>query len=201
MSEETTINERPSLVEGNIKDTFDFDALTLPQNFAEQVGVKKLLTTVDVKRPHKQTFVRVHPVETYRRNVGLIHLEEDGNFYAVAPNLIGELGDVMVPVTVFTAVTRQGTVFLWPVPLPGADGKSHGSWDSQRMAAERATRQWLRIQWNKEAGAYDVFLAPNLNEEPAWPDMAFNELLKLAFRGRLIDSTDHLVIRKLKGLA
>jgi hypothetical protein len=182
-------------------DEFDFDSLKLPQNFSEQVGVKKLLTTVNVKRPHRQEFARVHSEVAYRRDLALVDYMEDDSFYAVAPNLVTELIDLLVPYTLFTAVTRQGTPFLWPVRLPGADGKSHGSWDSQRIAAERAMKDWLRIQWNKEAGAYDVFVAPGLHEEPVWPDMSFNELLKLAFKGRLIDSPEHLVIQKLRGLA
>lgn len=181
--------------------TFDFASLKLPQNFSEQIGVKKLLTTVNVKKPNKQEFIRVRGGDEFQRHLALIDYEEDDCFYAVAPNLVDDLADLLVPATLYTAVTRQGTVFLWPVRLPGPDGKSHGSWDSQRVAAEQATKQWLRIQWNKEAGAYDMFVAPGITDAPAWPDTPFNDLLKLAFKGRLIDSADHLVVKKLRGLA
>ena len=34
-----------------------------------------------------------------------------------------------------------------------------------------------------------------------WPDCRFGELLRLAFRERLIDSVDHPVVRRLRGLA
>ncbi len=193
----TPTKEAPSNAGGG----FDFSSLKLPQNFSEQIGVKKLLTTVNVKKPHKQEFIRVHASADYQRHLALIDHEEDDCMYAVAPALYDELADLLVPATLFTAVTRQGTAFLWPVRLPGSDGKSHGSWDSQRAAAERATSEWLRIQWNKEAGAYDMFVAPGLTDEPTWPDMSFDELLKLAFKGRLIDSADHLVVKKLRGLA
>lgn len=180
---------------------FDFGALALPQNFSEQIGVKKQLITVNVKKPHKQEFVRVHPGEDYCRHLALIEFAEDDCFYAVAPTLVTELSDLIVPATLFTAITRQGTVFLWPVRLPGPDGKSHGSWDSQRAAAEQATKDWIRLQWNKEAGAYDLFVAPGLTVEPDWPETPFNDLLELAFKGHLIDTPDHLVIKKLRGLA
>jgi hypothetical protein len=45
---------------------FDPAALRLDQSFAEMVGVKKLLTTVPVRKPNRQDFVRVHPDPAYR---------------------------------------------------------------------------------------------------------------------------------------
>ena len=42
-------------------DPFNPDNLRLSQSFAETVGVKKLLTTVPVRKPSPQDFVRVHP--------------------------------------------------------------------------------------------------------------------------------------------
>ena len=191
----------PNLSVRAMSSAFDFDSLRLPQNFSEHVGLVKKLTTVGTRKPHKQAFIRVRPDEEYRRDVPLIDFEEDDCFYAVAPNLIAELSDLLVPVTLFTAATRQGTVFLWPIRLPGPDGKSHASWDSQRLAAERAMKEWLRIEWNREAMAYEMFVAPGLRDEPTWPDLPFSELLSIAFRGRVIDSLDHIVVKKLRGLA
>lgn len=190
-----TLNSPPEIA------SFDFEDLKLPQNFSEQIGVKKLLTSVSVRKPSKQEFLRVHRGADYCRDLPLIEFKEDDTFYAVAPALINELSDLLVPASVYTAITRQGTPFLLPVKLPGPDGKSHPAWDSKRAAAEHAKREWLRIQWNKEANGFDIFVAPGLKEEPVWPDLSFSELLKLGFQGRLIDTPDHLVIRKLRGLA
>ena len=39
----------------------DLMSLRLDQSYADTVGVKKLLTTVPVRKPHRQEFVRVHP--------------------------------------------------------------------------------------------------------------------------------------------
>jgi len=41
-------------------------ALRLDQSFADTVGVKKLLTTVPVRKPNRQDFVRVHPDPAFR---------------------------------------------------------------------------------------------------------------------------------------
>jgi hypothetical protein len=40
---------------------FDPANLRLSQSFVETAGVKKLLTTVPVRKPSAQDFVRVHP--------------------------------------------------------------------------------------------------------------------------------------------
>ena len=42
-------------------DPFNPAALRLDQSYADTVGVKKLLTTVAVRKPTRQEFVRVHP--------------------------------------------------------------------------------------------------------------------------------------------
>ena len=39
----------------------DLNALKLSQDYADTVGVKKILATVPVGKPNKQDFVRVHP--------------------------------------------------------------------------------------------------------------------------------------------
>ena len=47
-------------------DQFDLTKLRLDQSFAETAGVKKLLTTVPVRKPNRQDFIRVHEGENYR---------------------------------------------------------------------------------------------------------------------------------------
>ena len=61
---------------------FDPASLRLDQNFAETVGVKKLLTTVPVRKPKRQDFIRVHPDPTYRLTpAAIIELQEDREVY------------------------------------------------------------------------------------------------------------------------
>ena len=65
---------------------FDPAALRLDQSFAETAGVKKLLTTVPVRKPNKQDFVRVHPDPAYRLTpTAIIELNEDREIYLVTP--------------------------------------------------------------------------------------------------------------------
>jgi hypothetical protein len=49
-------------------DPFDLSKLRLDQSFVESAGVKKLLTTVPVRKPEKQTFIRVHRGDCFEAN-------------------------------------------------------------------------------------------------------------------------------------
>jgi hypothetical protein len=56
----------------------NLSALRLDQNYADTVGVKKLLTSVPVRKPNKQDFVRVHQDPGYRLTpAAIIELRED----------------------------------------------------------------------------------------------------------------------------
>jgi hypothetical protein len=99
------------------------------------------------------------------------------------------------------AISRAGSVFLWPVRLPGPDGKRNPWHDSAEKTAQLAMRQWVRLMPNQAAGAYDTYAASAALPEPEWPDLTLRELLQLAFGERYIESGDHPVVRKLRGLA
>jgi hypothetical protein len=72
---------------------------------------------------------------------------------------------------------------------------------SAREAADEATRTWLRVNPNMSLGAYEMIVAESITIEPQWPTLSFQELLRIAFRERLITSLDHPVVRRLRGLA
>jgi len=180
---------------------FDPKKLRLQQDYLGSAGVKKLLTRVPARKPSKQEWFRTHPDPAYRMDMGVIELKEDDAIYAVSAGLQADLLDLMVPVTIYTTVTRQGGVLLWPVRLPGEDGKNNDAWVASHEAAERATEAWMRLQWNMALRAYDMFEATGILHEPAWPDVTFEQLLEIGFQGRIIDKPDHLVIKKLRGEA
>jgi hypothetical protein len=182
-------------------DPFAPENLRLSQSFTELVAVKRILTTVPVRKPSPQDFVRVHPDPKYRENFPVVELKDDREEYIVGREVLNELSGEFVGKTLYTAINRQGTVFLWPVRLPSPEGKDMDWWRSGHEAAERATKVWLRIRANQNLGAYEMFEAQSDFGEPEWPNFSFAELLKIAFRGRLIRSVDHPVIKRLRGLA
>jgi hypothetical protein len=178
----------------------DLSQIRLDQSFADTCGVKKLLTTIPVRKPLAQDFVRVHPDPEYRGNFPIIDLKSEREIYVVTKQMAAALVGECVPAVLYTAINRQGVVFIWPVRLPGHDGKTSTWHQSAQEAAERAMNGWVRVKANMALGAYDIFEAEAFLQKPEWPDMPFNELLRIAFRDRLVDRIDHQVVKRFRGL-
>ena len=180
-------------------DPFDPASLRLGQDFASTIGVKKVLTTVRCGKPHRHEFVRVRAGEDWRLETGLFEDKVNREIYLVQRDLWTELAGEVYPACLFLAVNRQSDVFLWRVKLPGFDGRSNPWNDSALAAARLAETTWVRVAANMPAGMYDTYEAAAELSEPEWPELAFPEILKLAFKDRFIQNIDHPVIRALRG--
>jgi hypothetical protein len=95
----------------------DLSKLRLDQSFVELAGVTKLLTTVPVRKPLAQDFVRVHPDAAFRMPCAIIELKDDREHYLVTANIVAAVATEVVMKTVYTAINRQSTVFLWPAEI------------------------------------------------------------------------------------
>jgi len=177
----------------------DPEKLKVSQDFVELVGVKKRITTIPVRRPHRQNFIRVHSGESYTLQAVTLENREDREIYIVDPGLCDQLQVEIVRKVLYTAVSRHGDVFLWPIRLPDSDGR-HDPWNRSALdLADTAKDTWIRVVANRSLGAYEAYEATGKIPEPAWPDLTFREILNIAFRDKFIDSLDHLVLRSLRG--
>lgn len=198
MSENKEINKLAET--GNEKPSkFDPANFRLSQDFQENLGVKKALLTVPVRRPDKQWFVRTHPDESYCMTVALIEMKEDRETFLVDPKLCDDLMPEITPKLLVTAINRADVVFLWPIRNAAKEGRQDEWSRTDRMAALMARERWLRVSSNMSLGAYEVFPASDALPQPVWPEVTFGELLEKAFEGRIIDSLDHEIVRKLRG--
>jgi hypothetical protein len=178
---------------------FDLSRFRLTQNFVEKAGVKKKLTTIPIRKPNRQEYVRVRLGSEWRLETAVIELKEENETYLVAPELWSELPGEIVPKVLFMAITRQNVPLLWPIKMPGEDGRMD-NWNRSALdAAELATRKWIRLTANRSLGAYDIFESTGDLPEPEWPDDTLQEIVKIAFRGLIIETMDHPVIRRLRG--
>ena len=78
------MTERPKLglIDDAVSDDpFDLAKLRVSQDFLETTNVKKLLTTVPIRKPSSQDFVRVHPSPAYRETLAFIELKDDREIY------------------------------------------------------------------------------------------------------------------------
>jgi hypothetical protein len=179
--------------------SFDLLSLRMTQDFGSMVGVKKVITTIPVHKPHKQDFVRIRPGDDYQISTAVIEMKEDRETFLIAPELWNELPGEIIPKIFLTGMTRQGVLFLWPIRLPNADGR-HDNWNRSALeAAELAKRKWVKVVSNMSLGGYEVYEATGDLPDPEWPDLSFEEIMRVAFKDRYIQTMDHLVIRRLNG--
>jgi hypothetical protein len=178
-----------------------FDPASLRLTDAAVLGVKKALLTVPCRKPDKSWFVRVHPDPSYSLQTAVIELKEDRETYLVAQDLWPDLAceSTFSPRALYTAINRQGVLFVWPIRLPGTDGRLDEWSRSAVEATNLATRGWVRVAANMSLGAYEVYQATGDLPEPEWPGVAFSEVLRVAFKDKFIDAIDHPVLRKLRG--
>jgi hypothetical protein len=161
-----------------------------------------MTTTIPVRKPNNQDWFRVHSGEEYRLTVALIVLKDDKESYLVTPPIVPQIEGEWTPHTLYTTITRQGVLGLWPVRLPGSDGRQNDWWRTAHEAAEKAMKEWLRIKSNTSLGAYELYGRDKKAgplPEPEWPTLSFTDMLKIAFRDRLVDDVDHLVLKRLRG--
>jgi hypothetical protein len=196
-AEKEVSDTRDAFASGVTTDVFsDLSKLRLPQNF-EAVGVTPVLMTVPVRKPKSTEFVRVHLDD----QMDAFTLEtDDQEIYFVVPECGAKLGDDLRAVTLFRVVTRQGAELLWPVKYP-KDGQAPMGWHtSAREAAGLARDHWIRLRSDNSLNAYRVDKAGGDLGEPKWSSNSLQELLRIAFRDRIIDSVDHPVVRRRLGL-
>ncbi len=175
-------------------DPFDVTRLRLEPDDDAALGVRELLVNVPYRKPSKEQFIRVHPDAAYRCTGGLIELkDDDSESYWVDPSLWPYLADepTFGKRLIVTGVTRQGSPFLWGLRLPGADGKVPVWVSIPLEAAKNAETKWTKLFWDQSQRRHRIKVSEYLADEPNWPELPFSELLRLAFKDRVISSLDH----------
>jgi hypothetical protein len=172
------------------------EALRLPQSFS-QLQVKVVTTHIPVTKPNKQWFVRAH--RELAIAVAVLELKEEREIYLIVPELRELLAKECQARLLVPSITRQGVLFLWPLRMPGDDGKLDTWSTSAHEAMARAKDVWIRMESNMALGAYQWTEAAVDLGEPTWPALDLMTMLKVGFKGRLISSLDHPVLRKLRG--
>lgn len=194
------MTDKPNLKAVSEEPTDPFDPEALRVGALADIEVERVLTTVPVRRPSRAEFFRAHREWV----VDMLVLErEDGmdrETYLVQPNVQELVLHELRKVRLFACINKRGTVFLWPVKLPRDDANTGRRWqESALQVAEQAKTLWVKMQGNRDLGAYEMFRAKGDLGEPQWPNKKFRDLIEIAFRDRLIDRADHPVIRELEG--
>lgn len=184
----------------HIDDNLSLDAIRLSQNFADDLAVKRKLTVVPITKPNSSWWVRLHSELTFQIETTCLEDRENNHLYLVMPEVRQQLSDEAKVFRLFTAINRQGNVFLWPIKIPNTDspeGRMERYFQSVCSAVTLAKDEWIRVKWNKNLGAYDTLRTDRKLPDPEWPEESFQEIISIAFRNLVITSLDHPLVERL----
>jgi hypothetical protein len=178
---------------------FDITSLRIPSNFGATLGVKKILNLVPVGKPTPTQFFRSHTNDAMQFNAMLLAPKGSQENYLVTHQVAGHIPELVKSVTLMLVIDRQNNLRLVPVPLPGPEGQRNPWHQTLLDAITLSKTNWLRINANLGNGGYDVFQAQVELPDPEWPDHTIDEIIKVAFRGRIINDLAHPVVQGLLG--
>lgn len=163
-------------------------------------GVQEVLTVVPVRKPKRLEFIRTSPDPEMWQETTIFVDEDDRNaIYYVPPEMRGAMLGVTKDVMLVPTVTVQRVVTIWPLNLPMDDGRRNDWTETALEAAKLAKTHWIRVGSDMALGAYRIHKAEGAETpEPEWPGKPLPELLEIAFKGRIVDSADHSIIRRLR---
>lgn len=200
LSERTGPSSRSSETSFSPRATgFDLNALRFTRNVGEGFAVKRHITRVPVRKPTKGDFFRTHPDPGWRFQTMILERKDEGETYLLAPGAWDILPELQRPAMLCTAIDRRGNPFLIPIPLPGEDGRRNQWHDSLAAVVALSEKKWVRSVANMSIGGYDAHVAIGQLPEPEWPALRFEQLMEIAFRGRIVESEEHPLIRQLLG--
>jgi hypothetical protein len=169
----------------------------------QPVNLSRKIIQVPVKKPNKQKFFRVVPGEQWEVTVPVLELKEEAEYYLVRPEILPYIQNEVKYVRLNLGYYLDGTTFLIPVPLPEANDQT--KWNSWHRSLDEVTKnaqtQWIRAIPDKSINGYELMVASGDFVHPKLPtDMNLQDYVKLGFKGRIIDSPDHPVVKKLLGI-
>ena len=124
---------------------------------------------------------------------------EEEDWLLVDADVEDELADVGKMYELVLCRTSDGGYFLLRVKVEEPGGRVDGYNESAREALEEhAGGCWIKLKGNRQSRAYEVLKGSEVGVI-RWPEFGIDDLVKRAFKGRVVASEDHELIRRLRG--
>jgi hypothetical protein len=148
-------------------------------------------------------FFVAHPDHEMRAIVMLVKPDggdtEEEDWMLVDADVEDDLADVGVMYELVLCRTSNGGYFLWRLKCEEPGGRVDGYNETAREALEEhAGERWIKLKGDRRARAYEVTKGSAVSVI-RWPEFEVDELVRRAFKGRVVASEDHDLIRRLRG--
>jgi hypothetical protein len=150
-------------------------------------------------------FFGAHPDPDMRPIVMLVkpdgndlELEED-DWFLVDADVEDDLADVGRMYELVLCRTANGGYFLWRIKVEEPGGRTDGYTEGAREALEEhAGKHWIKLKGDRKSRTYEVIKGREVTTV-RWPEFGIDELVRRAFRNRVVQGEDHGLIRRLRG--
>ena len=157
------------------------------------------IDAVRVEKPRKLEFVFIHP--EWRDYVYIIpgDFKSRREAHLVLPKIAAAFPNICRRVLVVAYCTEAGNYYLWPVPQEDTTGRVNEYNKSAMRQIVKAAGRWCQFEANMENQTYNLYEATDQREAPGWPPEGLPFLIKKAFEDRIITTSDHPVLTRLRG--
>jgi hypothetical protein len=182
-------------------DPFDPMNLGISTDYAAAINAQTSAKPFELRKPNDQEFFRTSPRENHHLPVvSITDKQEMGRVYIVSGALreavMAEFPRAVRATDLVLTQILAGASLVWPVPRAEDRG---GKWhSSQRAACDQGKTRWTNMAAGR--GLYEITTVNN-QKEVDWDQFPpFREIIRQAAgEGRLIDSLDHSLLKKLRG--
>ena len=196
----------PAKVVAGVGDEIDPAAIALPGDTISKGGSRQIVNDIPVTRPGNSDWVWTCSDPAFRATCAIYEPKKSAATTRVRPHLVMpavvdvmQLGRGIRRVEVFTYVDRHGNLGLWPIGF-SADDRENGWIDTARDAAVNHSDKWLNISSDLATSTYRLAEPLEQLAPPKPPGLPLSKLLGIAFKGRVISTIEHPLMRELRGL-
>jgi hypothetical protein len=159
-----------------------------------------LLTACPARQPRDSDLFRVRPDTeggAWRMKTLIVDYRGEDpavprGFYLIHPRLARVFSGLGKPYLLLTCVSTFGSMFIWPIRLVEGFGDS---WCKSKLRiATMAETQWVRVPGSQGNG-YTAVVSRKDHGEPKWQGDTLDELLAIAFDGRVVEELTHPLCR------
>jgi hypothetical protein len=185
----------------------DIASLVVSTEETALLGTKEILTNIAVRKPKKIEWFRTHPTAHYGPCVIFeVKVQMNTENYLVIPAVWNVFKDDLLKshtkkVVLRVSITRGGLLFLNPIVAQDPLSKANDFNDTCREASILATTHWMRQEADMAQGKYRMWVAEGDYGEPVWPEFDLHDLIRKAFKGRVVASASHELLEQLRGRA